>query len=97
MATLIGAMATLPVAPEFKFWNSFRPKVLSAVTIAGSTGALACCACTTAGGADVPGLFVLGGMGFGCMGFMLIEPPYEPPQPASAPANNKATPNPTWR
>src|SRR5258708_39977418 len=93
MATLIGAMATLPTAPEFKFWNSFRPKVLSAVTIAGSTGVLACCACTTAGGAEVPGLFgELGGLGF-----MLLQPPEEPPQPATAPANPKATPKPKWR
>src|ERR1700729_674598 len=93
MATLIGAMATLPLAPEFRFWNRFKPKVLSAVTMAGSTGVLACWACMTAGGALDVGL--LGGAGGG-IGLPLpsIE---EPPQPLNAPANANPSTVPTWR
>src|SRR5271155_4762418 len=96
MATLIGAMATLPVAPEFKFWNRFKPKVLSAVTMAGSTGVLACCACITAGGAAVLGL--LGALG-GAVGPVGIEAPSieEPPQPPSAPANINPSAALRWR
>src|SRR5580704_2504303 len=92
MATLLGAMATFPGAPEYKFWNRFRPKVLSAVTMAGSTGVFACWACITAGGAVVLGLG-----GVGCMGSTgIMAPPIEepPPQPpiALAKINPSAVP-----
>jgi len=85
MATLIGEIATLPLAPVNSVWNRFSPNALSALAIAGLTVVPSLRACTTAGGGEL-----LDELDEGIAGSELIVMLTDPPHPANwAVASNK--------